>query len=480
MVKEDLSNYVLIADDNEDICDLLEHLLETAGYETQKVHNGDAVISALTKCEPGLLLLDNVMPGASGMDVLAHTNLYFPQLPVIMITGNGGVLGAVAAMKAGAKDYLVKPFDNTRVLELVNNLFKIRKQLKGSHFNCESKHVTSLRIATQMGNSAEIGSMIKSILDVAHTDFSIIIQGQSGTGKELVAKNIHLASRRSANVFVPIDCGAIPDALLENELFGHEKGAYTGADQMRVGKIEGAEGGTLFLDEIVNMSLSSQAKLLRVIQERVIYRVGGTKPIPVNIRILAASNEGLLDAVINGKFREDLFYRLNEFIIHIPPLHSRPTDILFLAYRFILEASLELGKSMPMLSELATKALLQYSWPGNVRELRSIMRRAALLAEAEIGVSELHFPVAAIENEQLIIQQDDAQKMARKFTIRECSSCMENNLPKDSSLREMERYLSDSVIKKMLIITNNNKLEVSRRLSVDYKTLLLKIKNFTV
>ena len=472
-------NYVLIADDDHDICDLLVYLLEKAGYETNKVHDGDAVISSLMKREPNLLLLDNVMPGASGMDILAHTHLYYPQLPVIMITGNGGIFDAVSAIKAGARDYLTKPFDNARVLELVNKELQILKQMMGNHINCEPKQNTSRRIAAEMGNSAEIQTLIKSILSVAPTNFSVIIQGQSGTGKELVAKNIHLASQRSANSFTPIDCGAIPDTLIENELFGHEKGSYTGADQQRVGRIEATEGGTLFLDEIVNLSLSSQSKLLRVLQERVIYRVGSIKPIPVNIRILVASNEDLLDAVIKGKFREDLYFRLNEFTIRIPSLHNRPADILFLAHRYILETSSELGKSIPPLSSSAINELLQYSWPGNVRELRAVIRRAVLLAEVEIGVSELSLPVSN-DTEQLTNSLDKAQNASCKVFNDDCLECLESKLLEGMTLKEMEIFVSNTIIKKMMIRTDNNKSETSRRLSIDYKTLLSKIKKFSL
>ena len=410
MVEKEL-NYVLIADDNKDMCDLLAYLLGKAGYETQQVQDGDAVISLLTKCEPSLLLLDNIMPGTTGMEILAYTSLDFPQLPVIMITGNGGIFGAVAAMKAGASDYLAKPFDNTRVLDLVNKSFNIRKQLMGDRYiNCEPSKVTSLRIATFMGNSEEIQVMTQSMLVVAPTNLSVIIQGESGIGKELVAKNIHLASQRSAHAFTPIDCGSISDALMENELFGHEKGAYTSADKAYVGKIEGSDGGTLFLDEIINMSLSAQAKLLRVIQERVIYRVGSTVAIPVNIRILVASNEDLLDAVIKGKFREDLFYRLNEFTIRITSLRYRPADMLFLAKRFIVEASIEMGKSVPLLSNLASHELQQYAWPGNVRQLRSTMRRATLMAESQIDVSDLDFPNDG-NNKPLVLKPEGAQQI---------------------------------------------------------------------
>lgn len=335
-------NYVLIIDDNRDICELLAYLLAQAGYETEQGYDGDTALKLLAQREPDVLLLDIIIPEPNGMAVLAHAHNLYPQLPVIIITGNAGILSAVCAIKAGAWDYIPKPFDNNRVLELVDRA--IQTSWSKHNYSCKANRDTKNRMASMMGNSPEIQVVAKDIIRVAHTDFSVIIQGETGTGKELIAKNIHLASRRATGVFIPVDCGAISDSLIENELFGHEKGSYTGADSVRMGKFEAAEGGTLFLDEIANMSLSSQAKLLRVLQERVIFRIGGTKAIAVNVRIVAASNESLLDAVVKGKFREDLYYRLNEYVINIPPLRARLDDILFLANRFIAETCIELHK----------------------------------------------------------------------------------------------------------------------------------------
>ncbi len=250
--------YVLIIDDNKDICELLAHLLERAGYQTQQGYNGTMALNLLSQREPDLLLLDSVIPEPNGMAVLAKARVLYPQLRVIMITGTAGVLGAVCAIKAGAWDYLPKPFDNNRVLELVNRAVQThaRKDNKKSKSNSD----ISARIFKLMGSSPETKHVIKDIKRVAHTDFSVIIQGETGTGKEMIARNIHLSSQRASGEFFPIDCGAISDSLIENELFGHEKGAFTGADHASIGKFEATNGGTLFLDEIVNMSLSAQSK----------------------------------------------------------------------------------------------------------------------------------------------------------------------------------------------------------------------------
>jgi DNA-binding NtrC family response regulator len=464
-MKKEGKNYILIIDDNKDICDLLSYLLERAGYETQQGYDGDSTLKLLAQREPDVLLLDIIIPEPNGMAILTHARNLYPQLPVIIITGNAGILGAVCAIKAGAWDYIPKPFDNKRVLELVDRAIQTRWTDHDS--NCKANRDTKSRMAGIMGNSPEIQSVAKDIMRVAHTGFSVIIQGETGTGKELIAKNIHLASRRATGVFIPVDCGAISDSLIENELFGHEKGSYTGADSVRMGKFEAAEGGTLFLDEIANMSLSSQAKLLRVLQERVIFRIGGTKAIPVNVRILAASNECLLDAIVKGKFREDLYYRLNEYFICIPPLRDRLDDILFLANKFITETCIELGKEPMQFTNAAKAMLLRYSWPGNVRELRAVIRRAALIAEKEVDVDNL----------SLIFKENIVETLPTKrfYTDYVQELCYEGKSLKEITqynINQMERMIIQETLKK----TNNNKAEAARLLDIDYKTLYNKLK----
>ena len=462
------SGYVLIIDDNKDICDLLTHLLEQAGYQTRQGYDGATAIKLLAQREPDVLLLDSVIPEPNGMGVLAKAHLLYPQLPVIIITGTAGILSAVCAIKAGAWDYLPKPFDNNRVLELVNRAVQTREKKCGS--NDQANKDTSTRILAIMGNSPETQRVIKDIVRVAHTDFSVIIQGETGTGKELIAKKIHLASQRATADFVPIDCGAMSDSLIENELFGHEKGSYTGADHVCIGKFEAANGGTLFLDEIANMSLSAQAKLLRVLQERVIYRIGAIKPIPVNVRVLAASNEDLLDAVVKGTFREDLYYRLNEYVIRLEPLRNRHEDILFLAHRFMEETCLELGKEPLDFSIAAKESLLRYRWPGNVRELRAVMRRAALISENEVDVEDLG----------LVFRETAASLPTKKNNIDVIPNfCLEGSSLKEITqlnIDEIERIIIQDTLKK----TGNNKAEAARRLNIDYKTLCSKLKKINI
>ena len=460
------SGYILIIDDNKDICDLLTYLLEQEGYATKSGYDGNSAIKLLSEHEPDVLLLDSIIPEPNGMAVLAKAHELYPQLPVIIITGNAGILGAVCAIKAGAWDYLPKPFDNHRVLELVDRAMQTRWR-NHTPENKKTNRDIQTRMANIMGNSHQIQCVAKDIIRVAHTGFSVIIQGETGTGKELVAKNIHLASKRASHSFIPVDCGAIADSLIENELFGHEKGSYTGADAVRKGKFEAAEGGTLFLDEIANMPLSSQAKLLRVLQERVIYRIGGITAIPVNVRILAASHESLLDAVVKGKFREDLYYRLNEYVIRIPALRERMDDILFLANHFTAETCAELDKE-PMEFTTAAKAmLLRYSWPGNIRELRAVIRRAALITDGKIDIDDLN----------LVFKEDTLPTVPTKNLS---AHHMQSFFSEGKSLKAMTQHnveqMERIIIKEVLLKTNNNKAEAARLLEIDYKTLYNKLK----
>jgi len=475
---------ILIIDDNKDICDLLSHLLEEAGYRTQLGFDGVTALKLLSQYEPDVLLLDTVIPEPNGMEVLAKAKLIYPQLPVIIITGNAGILGAVCAIKSGAWDYLPKPFDNKKVLELVNRAVQTRERKEHIYNKAVANFSTS--IVKLMGNSQYTQKVISDIARVAHTDFTVVIEGETGTGKEMVAKRVHLSSQRASGPFIPIDCGAISGALIENELFGHEKGSFTGADQLSKGKFESANGGTLFLDEIANMSLSAQAKLLRVLQERVIYRVGGIKPISVNVRIIAASNENLMDAVVRGAFREDLYYRLNEFTIHIWPLRERPEDILFLADYFMTEVCMELSIESLILSAEVKKILLSHLWLGNVRELRAVIRRVALLSNGEIVPADVNSILDKRSTKlgklgsSIPIKSVETIRKVSDYVARSCSKCIGVSDYKGLSLKEIKRINSAKtdqyIIEAVLRDTGNNKAEAARRLHIDYKSLCSKVK----
>jgi len=320
------------------------------------------------------------------------------------------------------------------------------------------------------GPSEAIGSVISAIERVAKSNFSVVIVGETGSGKEVVARAIHQASGRARYPFVPVDCGAVPEMLMESELFGHERGAFTGADQQTVGKIEEAHTGTLFLDEISNMPLASQAKLLRVLQERTLYRLGGAKPIHVDVRMLTASGHDLEGLCESGSFRPDLYFRLNEYSISIPPLRERREDILYLAKQFLDIANIEIPKSIEGFSPSAIEAMLAYRWPGNVRQLRSVVRRAVLIAE---GI---------VTEEHLGLRPEGCKPLSEN----ELAACSSRPGPggRDLSLRETVRsntvHVERVAIVHALRRTGGNKAKAARLLQVDYKTLHSKVKEYGI
>lgn len=316
-----------------------------------------------------------------------------------------------------------------------------------------------------MGPSDAIGRIISEVNRVAESNFTVVLLGETGTGKELVARAIHHASARSKGPFVPVDCGAIPETLLESELFGHEKGAFTGAENQKPGKFQAARDGTLFLDEISNMPLGSQSKLLRVLQEKTLYRVGGTKPVKVDVRLLVASNRDLEAEVATGSFRRDLLYRLNEFIVQIPPLRERKEDILYLANRFLDTTNMELKKSVRGFSESALEALLAYNWPGNVRQLRSTIRRAVLLSDELITAEHLNVDNLSIPGVDLPpdVQGIPVNGLSLKEIVRRSTIAVE----REALLQALRK-------------TGGNKAKAARLLQIDYKTIHSKVKKYGI
>ena len=370
---------ILIADDEHDFCVILSHVMKREGFEVTTVNSGKAALDSIISEEPDVLLVDFRMPDMDGMEVLVEVRERNPELPVIMITGYADIQGAVKAMRRGACDYLAKPVDHIELVRVVRRAVserRLRQEIKFLSAQCQK----ACHLRQRMGPSDAVGRIISDVDVVAQSDFSVIIQGETGSGKELVARAIHENSPRAKGPFVPIDCGSIPETLFESELFGHEKGAFTGAVAPKPGRFEVARGGTIFLDEISNMPIGSQAKLLRILQEKKVLRLGATKPIPVDVRIVAASNRDLLEATETAEFRLDLFFRLNEFAIAIPPLRERKEDIPYLAKAFLDTTNQELNKNVSGFSKGAIESLLNYGWPGNVRQLRSVIRRAVLMA----------------------------------------------------------------------------------------------------
>ncbi|MGB9486905.1 MAG: sigma-54 dependent transcriptional regulator, partial [Terriglobia bacterium] len=384
---------VLIVDGNEQIA-LLSTFLKQEVITAVVAHSGQGALEKIRSEHPDALVVDMKLPDMDGMQIMKGAKALDEDLPVILITGYPEIRGAVAAMRAGAHDYLAKPLKHHEVLRVIFRALNERAlKRKLRRLTCQIEDELSLR--ESMGPSNVVRRLIADVSRVAGTNFSVLILGETGSGKELVARAIHQSSPRCRASFMAVDCGAIPETLLESELFGHEKGAYTGADKQKNGKIEMAHGGTLFLDEISNMPLGSQAKLLRVLQDKTICRVGGTQAINTDVRILAASNRDLQRLGESGAFRPDVYFRLNEFTIWVPPLRERQEDILYLAKRFVDLTNLELQKNVKGFTQTAVDALLACDWPGNVRQLRSVIRRAVLLADDMITEQHMRMDCAS-------------------------------------------------------------------------------------
>lgn len=460
---------ILIVDDDSDLCQMLSMVLTREGMSTSIVHNGDAALDWLANRQAAAVLLDVRLPDKSGLDVIRAIKSLHYEVPVIVISAYAGVLDAVGAFKAGAFDYLPKPFENQRLILAVNQALSSynasvaveRKNTKQSVQTSPGESLTEL-----MGPSAEVSVLSRELERVVTTDYSVIIQGETGTGKELIARYLHHHSFRAKGPFVAVDCGAISESLMENEFFGHEKGAYTGADRQQIGRFEAANGGTLFLDEIANLSFNAQALLLRALQERVIRRVGGVKDIPIDVRVLAASNVDLEQAVREGHFREDLLYRINDFSLRLPSLRQRRDDILFLAYRFLKECNQELNKSVKGFTPEAEQKLLDFSWPGNVRELRGVIRRAVLNVVQIVDVSDIR------------LRKDD-------YCLYETQ--VSPHLPIELGQRSLRQMVADykqrleaAILRQALNQTGGNKAEAARLLHIDYKTIHTKLKKLGI
>ena len=373
---------VVVIDDEEEMGNILTRILNMEGYHITSFTNPVKALEYIGKYQPDVVLTDIRMPEMSGMEVLAKVKENFPDIAVIIMTAYATIEGAIKSMKDGAFHYVTKPF-NTE--ELVANLEKAlemrRLQQETASFSEQIKRAYA--DISLVGDSVSMNKVKEILEKIATTDSSVLINGESGTGKELAAKFIHKASHRSDKRFVPIDCACIPENLLESELFGYERGAFTGAEKTKLGLIEMAHGGTLFLDEIGELPLALQAKLLRVLQEHQIQRVGGLKQIQVDIRLLAATNRDLADAIKDGFFRQDLFYRLNVIKIKMPPLREREGDIPILADYFIKKIGERLHKQNISISSAAMNLLKEYNWPGNVRELENVIERMLVLLEGK-------------------------------------------------------------------------------------------------
>ncbi|MCG8532763.1 MAG: sigma-54 dependent transcriptional regulator [Desulfovibrionales bacterium] len=368
---------ILIIDDEEGIRFSLRGILEDEEYAVEEAASGEAGLTAVKELAPDLVFLDIWLPGMDGMEVLSNIKQLDKTLPVIMISGHGNIETAVNAIKFGAHDFIEKPLSLEKVVIAADKALEFQS-LRKENLALKSRIKTEQPVEVT-GESKPVRELRDQIERVAPTDAWVLITGENGTGKEIAARSIHAHSKRAEHPLVAVNCAAIPEELIESELFGHEKGAFTGADQPKTGKFEMANNGTLFLDEIGDMSMKTQAKILRILQEQSFERVGGNKTIKVNVRVIAATNKKLEDEIREGTFREDLYYRLRVFPIYVPPLRERGKDIILLINDFITSLVHEHGFKPFTFDDDASKALLTYGWPGNVRELKNFVERMLIM-----------------------------------------------------------------------------------------------------
>ena len=440
--------HILIVDDSHDMLEVLRRQLGELGYNTYQASNVVDAVDILKGSTPDMLITDLQMPGVDGMQLVKFASERFPDLPKLVITGYPSVENAIDAVKAGVIDYLVKPFTKRELENAVNKSFTARRiDLKTEKISVQ-KEKSSVFYHGIIGQSDALERTKEVIERINNNKVTVLISGESGTGKELVARAIHYSGYLAKAPFIPVNCGAIPENLLESELFGFKKGAFTGADSDRQGFFQAADGGTIFLDEIGNASPTVQQRLLRVLQEKEITMIGANMPQKVNVRVIAATNSNLLDMVHKGKFREDLYYRLNVVNLEIPPLRDRKDDIPILANYFLKKFGREFQKNVNVITSNAISILTSYHWPGNIRELENTIQRALIMADEKIDAS--HLP------KYLNILVPDENK-------------------KDSNLKTL-REVEKSYIKQVLASVDDNKTKAASILGITRKTLREKVK----
>jgi two-component system response regulator HydG len=459
---------ILVVDDDVDTCTLLARFLGKNGFIVEQAYSGKAAMSQLTAGSFDLVLSDFRLGDMEGSEILTEIKRISPAVPVIIITGYSDIRTAVNVIKSGAHDYVAKPIIPDEILHSIK---------KALHFVPGGKSEEPQKIKKDtnkqdgeeyiVGSSPEALELYKQIDLVAPTNYSVIIYGESGAGKEAVARTIHNRSQRTNKPFVALDCGAISRELAGSELFGHEKGAFTGAIGSKTGHFEMANGGTLFLDEIANLPFDVQTALLRVVQERRVRRLGGNKEIELDVRILVASNENLIESHRKGKFREDLFHRFNEFNMHVPALRNRKKDILVFANHFLKSSNAELNKNIIGFSDDAVNCFMQYQWPGNIRELKNVIKRAALLSD-DTEIQAKHLPLE-ISNPAKFMSFETPQLTERKETG-----------ASNTSLKNAAQEAESETIVKVLKQVNFNKTKAAKLLNIDRKTLYNKMKAFNL
>ena len=449
---------ILIVDDEKNYPLILSSVLEDEGFETLTANSGQAALEILKSSDVDLVLTDMKMPVMNGIQLLEKIKDKDPDLPVIMMTAHGTVEKAVEAMQKGAYNYVLKPFDNERLILFVNKanaMYRVIKENRRLRHDIESRY----SFENIIGKSKKMQDVFEMIQKVAPVTANVLIEGKSGTGKELVAKAIHFNSPRHDKPFIAVSCSALAENLLESELFGHEKGAFTGAASMHKGRFEVADSGTLFLDEIGELSQNLQVKLLRVLQDKIVERVGGSRPISVNIRLIVATNKTLKEEVRQGRFREDLFYRINVIHISLPPLRERQEDIRLLVDHFIEKYTNERKSAPPItgVEQEVDRLLIEYSWPGNVRELENVIERAMILCTGNT-ISTNDLPKDFKEN------INDT-----KFL---------DGIPEGAKLDETIALIEKKMIKRALNLTNHVQSNAADLLGIGKSGLNKKIKKY--
>ncbi|MGC8792353.1 MAG: sigma-54-dependent transcriptional regulator [Bryobacteraceae bacterium] len=404
---------LLIVDDEQVVRDSLVHWFTEEGYRVEAAASAAEALARLTAGDVDLIIADIRMPGMDGLELLEKIQSEQLDTGVIIMTGYASVESAVRALKHGAFDYITKPFDPDDLSVVVRNALE-QQRLKRENRMLREQLAESQAAGELIGESGAMRRVREQIETVAPVDTTVLIEGESGTGKELVARAIHRLSPRRYNPMVVVHCGALTETLIESELFGHEKGAFTGAQYRKKGKFEAAMGGTIFLDEIADISLKTQTDLLRVLQEREIVRVGGTQPIKVDFRVIAATNRSLAELVKEGRFRSDLYYRLNVFTIHLPPLRERHGDVPLLAQHFLEKYSRQMNRRFTGFDRAAMEALVSYHWPGNVRELENVIERAVVVGrEPLIRASDLAIARPAVTPDDLTLEAVERKHILR-------------------------------------------------------------------
>ncbi len=444
---------ILIIEDKRSMVDMLTKTFKAEGFDVRAALNLTEGLNQISS-DLSAVITDLKLPDGDGMDILKSVKRTFPYIPVIVMTAYGSIEVAVKAVKEGAYDFITKPFDPEHLLLIIKRAVEERA-IEKENLLLKKEFQRFLKMPDVIGISSKWIDVIEKVKKVASLKTTVLMLGESGTGKELLARAIHYLGPRAKYPFVTVNCAAIPRDLVESEIFGHEKGAFTGATELKLGKFELADRGTIFLDEIGDMDITLQSKLLRVIQEKEFERVGGTRTIKVDIRIIAASNKDLQKEVNSGRFREDLFYRLNVFPISIPPLRERREDILPLARYFISQFCKEVNKTELALSSQAEAVLLNHEWKGNVRELRNVIERAVILCESDTIYPE-HLNICS--NIQKSLSDQSLHDIGQSAAI----------------MAEKAR------IEEVLRQTNGNKLKTAEILKVSYKTLLNKIKEYGI